>query len=183
MSRKPPGDVQADAVLRPRVLWRVLLPTLFIVVSAGLAVAAPDGNEDKDWAAFLLPALLLWGAAGSILQRAVVVGSTLYQRGTVRWSVPLPAVDLEEVTLHHESGRFLELHRTLRLHRRGGISSLGFSFLWWANTQALVRWLVMHCTRLEGEELVWAVRTDEKTRTRLEPLAQPNLPERLSRED
>jgi hypothetical protein len=96
------------------------------------------------------------------------------------------------VTLYYENtGRLPDPHRVITfyayddrpgasgsLQRRGwrfGRRTQRFSFHWWSNWPRLVSWLVTHCTRIEGGELVWAVKTDEKTRRRLEPLAQPHL--------
>jgi hypothetical protein len=137
-----------------------------------------SGDDPPGLGGSFLMAALLWGSVGAFLQRTVLVGPTMYPRGTLcRWSA-LSAADVTRLTLHYEwGGRLPEVYRTLRIYGKDGTGA-DFSFLWWADTQSLVRWLVMQCTQVENDELVWAVKTDEKTRSRLQPLVQPFLIER-----
>ena len=113
--------------------------------------------------------------AGALIQRVILVGPVLYRRDTLRWRQPLAAGDLEEVTLHRENtGRF-DYHLVLALHPYGRVPAARFSLRWWHDWRRLIGWLVAHCTALEDGQLVWTVKTDETTRSRLQPIAQPYL--------
>ncbi len=124
----------------------------------------------------VVPACALAGALG---QRVALVGPVLYRRGIVRWRKPLEAGDVQEVTLYREStGRLPDYHLVLALNPYGPGPTARFSLRWWRGWPHLIGWLVAYCTRLEDGELVWAFKTDEKTRGRLQPIAQPHLKSR-----
>lgn len=176
-SRRP-AQRQVDAVLRPHRGWAVANLIFLLIGVVVFATLAPGSGWDAVWLAsfVLVPGSVLTGA---LRERVVLVGPVLHRRGVLRWHRPLAAGDVQEVTLHRETtGRLPDYHLVLALNPYGPGQSERFSLRWWNDWSQLIGWLVRYCTRFEDGELVWAVKTDEKTRGRLQPIAQPHLESR-----
>jgi hypothetical protein len=173
VDRKPPDGVRPDVVLQPR--WPPRLGySLAVVVMTTFAVwsAATDESAPLVVWSGLAVALVLFVKAW--VDRVVIIGPVLYHQALFRWSSPLRASDLEKVTLYYEPGRIDWFQRELTLFTQDG-RSRRFSVRWW-DWAELIAWLTRCCTRTEDDQIVWAVRTDEKTRSRLEPYAERHLP-------
>ena len=170
-SRRPPAGA-ALVILRPKLTWRILLPPLFVVVVLGLA-GGPDGDAVawwKGWAGGIFVAFCAVAAWRSCIE---LHPGMVYRRGFIRWDRPISAADIEEVTLGYEILGFPHRELTLNLYDKRNVA---FSLRWWSRWWLIVRWLTSYCTRIEDGQHVWAVRTDAKTRDRLEPYALPILP-------
>ena len=169
----PPGSVPL-AVLRPKVGWRLLLPALWGVSMAVMTGwIESEGDDGPSFWGWVLVVVLAGGAVAAWRQRIELHPGVIHRHGILRWSRPLEAVDIEEVTLHYEAGLRDLPHRVLRLDPYGKRPWLEVSFRWWNQWWLVIRWLTSYCTREEDGERVWAVRTDGKTRDRLEPYARP----------
>lgn len=169
--RRPPAGA-ALVVLRPKLAWRILLPPLlvsFLVVLAG----GPDGDAVSWWKGSVGSVFLAFLAAAAWRSCIELHPGMIYRRSFIRWDRPIAAADIEELILEYD---MLALpHRELKLNlydKRG----YAFSLRWWSRWWLLIRWLTTYCTRTEDGQHVWAVRTDAKTRDRLEPYARPILP-------
>lgn len=131
-----------------------------------------EGDEGPPFWGWLA-VVMLAVAAAAWRARIELHPGVIHRRGVLRWSRPLQAPDIEEVTLHDEAGLKDYPHRVLRLDPYGKRRWLEVSFRWWSRWWLVIRWLTTYCTRVEDGERVWAVRTDGKTRDRLEPYARP----------
>jgi hypothetical protein len=168
-----PPSRAALVVLRPKVAWRLLLPPLFVAAVVVLA-GGRDGDAVTWWKGWASLVFLGLGALASWRSRIELHPGTIYRRSLIGWTRPISAPDIEEVTLEYEILGIPHRELTLNLYDKRGST---ISLRWWSGWWQLIRWLTTYCTRLEDGQQVWAVRTDAKTRDRLEPYARPLVPE------
>ena len=172
MDRSPPSTVKPDVVLQPRWGAKVGYSVLLMLVAVGaMWELAVDGDVQ------LTVWLGLAVGTGIFVKvwrdQVVIVGPVLYRQGALRWCVPVRAEDVKEVTLYYDPGRIDFFRRELRFLTYDGRAQ-SFSIRWW-RWSPLVAWLVKYCTRTENGQTVWSFKTDEKTRSRLEPYAEAHL--------
>jgi hypothetical protein len=174
MDRRPTGNVTPDAILQPRWGPRVGYSIVLALVSAGALwqLAVGESVPVTIWLGFPIGVVLFVKAW---VDQVVITGPVLYRQATLRWSTPIRAEDIKEVTLYYDPGRIDFFRRELTIKTYDGRSQ-SFSVRWW-KWSPLVAWLVKYCTRTEDGNIVWAFKTDEKTRSRLEPYAQAHLSE------
>jgi hypothetical protein len=168
-SRKPPAG-EALVVLLPKPAWRLLLPALLVFFAAVMAGLIDGGDGASLWG-WVLIVMLALGSAAAWRSRIELHPGVIYRRGPVRWSHRILASEIEEVALHDDWMVNDYPHRVLTLttyDRR----ELEISLRWWRRWWKVIGWLATYCTRTDDGEDVWAVRTDQKTRDRLEPYAQ-----------
>jgi hypothetical protein len=166
-------SVPPDAVLRPRLGWRLLFAFLAVPIPfRGIAQIA-DGTWEWQSLFFSVPVLLFATAAWR--KRVVLRGDELHQQGTLTRHPVLRAAEIAAVTAHREKG---DLHHpgtravVLRLWLANG-TYRGYVRFWWGNWEMLARWVAAHHTKPSSDGVPrWTVPTDGETMRRLAPVLE-----------
>jgi hypothetical protein len=126
-----PPTGTALTVLRPKLVWRLVLPPLLVASVAGVVSTYGDDAVTfwKGVAALPMVAVALLAAFRSRIELHPAVR---YRRGPFGWSEPIAAADIEEVEFHWEMTGLP--HRELRLTtstKRGWWLSPRWWAGWW----------------------------------------------------
>lgn len=159
----------SDAVLRPRLGWRLLFGLLGFPMPFTPVAQIANGTWQWPSLFFVVPILLMTTAAWR--KKVVLHGDELHQQGTLTRYPVLRAAEIAAVTAHQENK---DGHGTravvLRLWLANG-TYRGYVRFWWAHWEALARWLAAHHTKLSPDGIPhWTVPTDGETMRRLAPL-------------
>jgi hypothetical protein len=124
-----PVSVELPAFeMRPKLVWRLLLPSLGLgVLVAALWIGVPELG--------LIAVALAIASGVAWRERIIVLGDTAYHR-VIRWHHPLLLDHLVDVTLHYEADAREIPHRELRLLDEVGTHD-SISLWWFDNWQTL----------------------------------------------
>lgn len=168
----------ADAVLRPKLGWRLLLGLWAVPISFAQVSQVADGTWE--WPSLLLVVPLLSTAAAAWRKKVILHGDELHQQATLMRYPLLRAADIAAVTARRDKKdlRWPAAVRptVLRLWLADG-SYRGYVRFWWDGWETLAQWVAVHHTKSSPDGVPhWTIPTDGETMRRLAPLLENSSP-------
>jgi hypothetical protein len=160
-----PGLVDGKSVLelRPKIVWRLLSPTLAV---GALVLGWGDWRSWQIWLTMAWLTALAIGAQRSYIR---VEQGTIFRRGLFRWDKPLVLDSLIDISLQRRWGRGDNPHVELSLESRDG-TCFSFQPRWWTNADQLLHIVAVAASANVPDPPprgLWKLNLNAKTRERL----------------
>lgn len=167
----------AEAVLRPKLVWQLLLGLIGAQAAVGLISAPASGSWEWPALFFVVPSLLV--ATGAWRKKVVLRGDELRQQGTFAGYPVLRAAEIAAITAQQEErdgGEDGTRAVVMRVWQANGTYRAYYRF-WWDGWEVLARWVAAHHTKESAEGVPhWTIPTEAETMRRLAPLLEATPP-------